>query len=183
MTGLDLALRAMPVLIGTVAVAAIVHVSAILAYPSRAPNDAYTRLARLAPIGVKTDLATADGGPLPFQDPAMATVVCRYDLSNAPFRVSIDGLDQGMLSLGMHSRSGIPFYGINLFGGSGGNALKLILTASQQSEADKPTSDPEPHALRIVAPEREGFVLIEAPTTSASFGRAALARVGCVPGP
>ena len=68
---------------GALLLGGIVHLSTVLAMPRTAKQDAYSRLAPLAPVNVLTPLAapTAADAVMPFMDPAFAVAVCRYDLT------------------------------------------------------------------------------------------------------
>lgn len=174
------ALTALPFLVGLLAVAGLVHIVTILAYPGRAEADAFARISAFAPIGVKTDLRTTSPAGVPGQDQAMTTVVCRYDLSRGPFRVAMAPFDDGFVSFGMHSRSGIAFYGLNLHAADG-NSLTMRLMTDQQrtAEGQAAPEDGADHELKIAAPEPQGFVLIAAPVEAEESGRDLIERVTC----
>lgn len=165
-------------LIGFAAVAGLVHIGTILAYPRIAHDDAFVRLSSV-PVGVRTDLPPAHQGSIPNRDAAMAAAVCRYDLTGGPLQVVVDSPDQGFLSLGMHARHGVPFYGLNFSAGTSQPLRMVLMTEQQQDDAPQGDDAPLPRDLRIVAPEPEGFVMIEAGTEGALGGRSALAGVTC----
>jgi uncharacterized membrane protein len=170
---------ALPFAIGLVAVTGIVHITSILAYPGKATADAFGRVAALAPLGVKTDLPSARSG-LPGQDAAMAAAVCRYDLGQGPFRIVITPFDDGFLSFGMHSRSGVAFYGLNLHASDDEGLTLVLVTAEQKAAAEQAAgADEESQDLLVAAPEQQGFVVAEAPAEAAGGARALLDHVSC----
>ncbi len=71
-------------ILGALLLAGIVHLSTVLAMPQAATQDAYSRLAPLAPVNTAVQLAppTAQAATMPFMDPAFAVAVCGYDLSS-----------------------------------------------------------------------------------------------------
>lgn len=165
-------------LIGLAAVAGLVHIGTILAYPRIAKDDAFLRLSTL-PVNVRTDLPPADRGTVPDRDAAMAAAVCRYDLTGGPLLVAVGSPDQGFLSLGMHARHGVPFYGLNFSAGTSQPLRMVLMTEQQQDDAPPGDDAPLPRDLKIVAPEPEGFVMIETGTEGALGGGSALAGVTC----
>ena len=57
----------------------IVHLATIIILPRTATQDAYSRLARSAPVNAVIALSapTPASAPMPFMDPAFASAVCR----------------------------------------------------------------------------------------------------------
>ena len=77
-------------LLGGIVLGGMVHLATVLALPTTATRDAYSRLTPIAQVNTVVPLpepapATA---LLPFMDPAFAAAVCRYDLSEGPMRLS-----------------------------------------------------------------------------------------------
>ena len=174
----DRALAALPVAIGTCAVAGLVHFGTILAYPNEIEDDAFSRVVALSSVGTKTDLPANRRTRLPFRDAAMATVVCRFDLGNGPFRIVAPAFDRGFLSFGFYDRRDLAFSGLNLHDNAGGTTTLVLLTEDQKTARDAAEANGDDDAsLSIVAPGRQGFALIEAPFDA----RAALDAVTCQP--
>jgi uncharacterized membrane protein len=67
----------------------IVHLATILILPRTATQDAYARLTPLTEVNKMTLLPTpsAESTLMPFMDPAFATAVCRYDLTQGPLKL------------------------------------------------------------------------------------------------
>ena len=65
------------------------HFAIVLAIPLVAAHGAYERLTQLGPLDAT--LAAPQAGPrqrlLPYADPAVASAVCAFDLTNGPVRV------------------------------------------------------------------------------------------------
>ena len=63
----------------------IVHLATVLLLPRMATQDAYSRLAAIAPVNavIAVPPPTPEKSVMPFMDPAFAVAVCRYDLSRA----------------------------------------------------------------------------------------------------
>jgi len=65
-------------ILGALLLGGIVHLSTVLAMPQAATQDAYSRLARLAPVNRLVPLAapSAQDTIMPFMDPAFAVADC-----------------------------------------------------------------------------------------------------------
>lgn len=150
--------------LGGLMIAAAVHVVLVLAVPRRAERDAYARVAGL--VG-GTPLETAAGpdpttpGP-PYRDSAIAAAFCLYDVRDAPVRIEADVAGADFAGVSLHSRHGRTFYGLTNRSASGGRITLTIMTARQSAEAAARDTEDEPTAaLRVVAPEPDGFAEIQ----------------------
>ena len=78
-------------MLGGVLLGGIVHLTTVLWLPELATQDAYSRLAPVAPINAVAAVAapTPDKTAVPFLDPAFAMAVCRYDLTDGPLKFSV----------------------------------------------------------------------------------------------
>ena len=168
-----------------VAVAGIVHIVAIFEAPLRAPRDAFARLALLTPVNAMAPLAAQlpDANAIPFRDPAMVSAVCRFDLTNGPVQVVLEPIDRGFLALGMHSRHGRVFYGLNV-GSTERTEIVLTLMTAAQKEARDTQAEAEDSGrdLLVIAPERQGFIMVDTPageSGSTIQAEANLGRVSC----
>ena len=169
----------------TAAVAGISHVMTLLELPSHSRGNAFARIQAVAPLNARllwSDTA-AGQAPLPFRDPAMATAVCRFDLRQAPFQVGISPFDTGFVTIGFHSRRGLAFYGLTVHAT---DATRLDLVVSDKPEARGDPSDPTAgranHAVAVVSPEPEGFVVMATPLRDGAGRLEAderLAHIGC----
>ena len=77
------------------------HLATIIILPRTATQDAYSRLAPIAPVNtvVAVPAPTPEAAPMPFMDPAFASAVCRYDLSQGPLKLTRAG--QSRLHVGL----------------------------------------------------------------------------------
>lgn len=170
----------LPFLLGSVAVAGIVHIATMLAYPRHAPDDAFTRVAALVPVDAITDLpAVVVHSGLPSRDAAMTDAICRFDLGSGPLQITVEPFAAGFLSVGMHSRHGLAFYGLNLRANESRGITLVLMTDEERTKAEADDDDDPPQDLRITSPERQGFVLIEAPADDPVAGTDALSHVKC----
>lgn len=163
MKWLDRLLGALPYLVGVLMTAAATHILAILAMPHLAPQDSFARLARFAPVNRFVPVPAQAPGEtlLPFEDPAMLTSVCRFDLRNGPVRVRADFAPfDGFVAVSFRDRRGATFYALNDRGGLR-NRLDVVLLTRPQLDAVE-ALDPEdelPQELRLVPPDLEGVVV------------------------
>jgi uncharacterized membrane protein len=157
--------RTLPWVLATLMIAGIVHIASILAMPRLAPQDPFARIAALAPLNKMTLLpATAPGTEvLPFEDPAMAMGVCRFDLARGPVRLKTNLAPNALLLLSFHGRYGQTFYAMTDRGASRGRIEVVVATREQLDDIESRDSDEElPQELRLEAPTLQGFVLVRA---------------------
>jgi uncharacterized membrane protein len=144
--------------------AGIVHLTAVLAMPWLSERDAFSRL-RTTMTADRSELIAAPASTdtwLPQADPALAVSACAYNLDEGPVRISAQ---TGSLfqSLSFHARGGGVFFAITDRAAIRGALDLVVMTRRQLDEAlavedqDEPSRD-----VRIVAPQREGFVVVRA---------------------
>ncbi len=160
----DLAFNTLPWAAGCLFLAGVVHISSIFAMPRLAPKDAFARISALAqPHKVTLLPATAPQTGGPFDDPAFAQGVCRYDLAQGPLRLRATLPPDALLLMSFHARHGQIFYSMTDRSATRGK-LDVLLVTRQQLDAVE-ANDPEdelPQDLRIIAPTLEGFLLFRA---------------------
>ena len=156
--------RVVPALLWLLAVlliAALVHIGSVLILPAVGPRDAFTSIAAGRPLGVPQTLRRVmpgEDGP-PFRDPAVATAICRYDLSAGPMRVSasIDVAD--FLAISFHSRFGVAFYALTDRASNDRRLDILLLSPAQLESAEAADPEDEPvRDVRVTSPTEDGFV-------------------------
>jgi uncharacterized membrane protein len=142
--------------------AAGVHIVVVLGSPAFARKDAYHRLSAATPEDHAIVVATPGGGStwLPRPDPATAVAACPFDLNAGPVRISAK---PGALfeSLSLHARGGSVFFAVTDRAAVRGELELVVLTQRQLDEALAAEDENDPsHDVRIVAPRREGFVVV-----------------------
>ncbi len=147
--------------------AGLVHIVTVLAIPALSESDALTRARTSESLDHPQRIYTLTTGDnpapaeawLPIPDPAVAVGVCAYNLDDGPMRVSARTGPQ-MLSLAVHGRRG-AFYAVTDQAAVRGALDLVILTRAQYDEALASEDENEPSRdVRIVAPERQGYVVV-----------------------
>jgi uncharacterized membrane protein len=164
--------------------AGIVHLSAVLAMPWLSEQDAFSRLPPTLTAATSELIAApaASDTWLPHPDPAAAVSACAYNLEEGPVRISAN---TGALfqSLSFHAKGGGAFFAITDRAAVRGVLELVVMTRRQLDEAlaiedeDEPSTD-----VRIVAPQREGLVVVRvlAPFPSLRLAAADIAKaVSC----
>jgi len=158
------AFATLPWIAGCLVVAGIVHIASIFIMPQLAPRDAFARMAAAAPLHRQTLLpATAPGTGGPFDDPAFAQGVCRYDLAQGPVRVRATLPPDALMLMSFHGRQGQIYYSMTDRSATRGKLDVLLVTRRQLDVVE--ANDPEdelPQDLRIITPTLEGFLLFRA---------------------
>ena len=163
----------------------IVHLATILALPRTASQDAYARLAPIAPVNAMTPIPapTPANAILPFMDPAFAAAVCRYDLSAGPMKFTAP-VSQAYTSVTFYTRYGVAYYGIN-DRAAGRRLIELDLMTTPQRD-DLPDDENVTAADRLIieSPTLTGLIVVRALSPEPGLmpmARAALADAKCRP--
>src|SRR4051812_35815986 len=92
----------------------VVHLATVLMLPSLATQDAYSRLEPVSQINAVTLIPapTPEKAVMPFMDPAFATAVCRYDLTDGPLKFSVP-VTAAYTSVSFYSRADVAYYALN----------------------------------------------------------------------
>ncbi|MCF4129213.1 DUF1254 domain-containing protein [Methylobacterium sp. SyP6R] len=147
--------------------AGLVHVATVLAIPYLAAGDAVARSRATLSNDTSVLVHAAEvGGPaepaegwLPLPDPAVAVGVCAYDLDDGPVRITAE---TGPLleTIALHGRSG-AYYAITDQAALRGTVELVIMTKRQFDEALASADEDERNRdVRIIAPNRQGFVSV-----------------------
>ncbi|GJD94099.1 DUF1254 domain-containing protein [Methylobacterium iners] len=147
--------------------AGLVHIAVVLAIPTFSEADALSRARtgasldhamRVHTLATGSEPAPAEAW-LPIPDPAVAVGICAYDLNEGPLRVSAR-TGPLMLSLAVHGRRG-AFYAVTDQAAVRGGLDLVVLTRAQYDEVLANEDENEvSRDVRIVAPEREGYVVV-----------------------
>ena len=95
----------------------VVHLVSVLALPRIGTQDAYSRLTPTTAVNAVTQLPLAEPGKslMPYMDPAFATAICRYDLSDGPLKLTVP-VSQAYTSVSFYTRNELAYYAINEIG-------------------------------------------------------------------
>jgi uncharacterized membrane protein len=150
-------------LLGGIVLGGMVHLATVLALPTTATRDAYSRLAPIAKVNTVVPLPepAAANAPLPFMDPAFAAAVCRYDLAETPLKLTVP-VSQAYTSVSFYTRKGIAYYAIN-DRAAGRRVIELDLMTAQQ-HADMPEEEDVTAADRLIveSPTTTGLIVLKA---------------------
>jgi uncharacterized membrane protein len=150
-------------ILGALLLGGIVHLSTVLAMPQAATQDAYSRLARLAPVNRLVPLAapSAQDTIMPFMDPAFAVSVCRYDLSAGTLKFNAP-VSQAYTSVTFYTRKSIAYYAIN-DRAAGRRSIELdLMTAEQHAELPEQEEVTAADRLIIESPTTTGLIILRA---------------------
>jgi uncharacterized membrane protein len=150
-------------ILGGIVLGGIVHLVSVLALPRVATKDAYSRLSQISRVNDVTMLPLAEprNALMPFQDPAFATAVCRYDLSNGSIKLTVP-VNQAYTSVSFYTRNEVPYYAIN-DRSAGRKVIELDLMTPEQ-HADLPEEEDVTAADRLIidSPTLTGLIVMKA---------------------
>jgi uncharacterized membrane protein len=153
---------ALIIVVGAV-LGAIVHLTTIMALPRTATQDAYARLAAIAPVNtvVPVPPPTPDNALMPFMDPAFAGAVCRYDLSRGPLKFTTP-VSLAYTSVSFYTRNDIAYYAIN-DRAAGRRTIDLeLMTPDQHAEVPEDEEITAADRLIVESPTLTGLIAIRA---------------------
>jgi uncharacterized membrane protein len=170
-------------LLAGVLLGGIVHLVAVLVLPHTATQDAYTRLSPITQVN--TVAAVPQPAPqkeiMPYMDPAVATSVCRYDLSAGAIKLRVP-VTPSYTSVSFYTRRGVAYYAIN-DRAAGRRLIELqLMTAAQH--ADMPEEEDVTAADRLIveSPTATGLIVMRALVPEPGLmpvTRAALSGASC----
>ena len=141
----------------------IVHLVAVLALPRIATQDAYSRLTPMTRLNAVTQLPLADptNAPMPFMDPAFATAVCRYDLTDGPIKLTVP-ISLAYTSVSFYTRRGVAYYAIN-DRAAGRRQIELeLMTADQRGNLPEDEEVTAADRLIVESPSSTGLIVVRA---------------------
>ncbi|KWV46002.1 hypothetical protein AS156_22065 [Bradyrhizobium macuxiense] len=141
----------------------VVHLVSVLALPSIASQDAYSRLTLMTKLNEVTQLPLADPGnsPMPLMDPAFAVAICRYDLSTGPIKLTVP-VSQAYTSVSFYTRKELAYYAIN-DRSAGKKVIELdLMTEAQHSDLPEDEDITSADRLIIDSPTTTGLILLKA---------------------
>ena len=161
----------------------IVHLVTVLILPSTATQDAYSRLATIAPVNTVAPVPapTPQSAVIPFMDPAFAAAVCRYDLSAGPLKLNVP-VSTAYTSVSFYTRRGVAYYAIN-DRAAGRRVIELdLMTSAQRSSMPDDEEVTAADRLIVESPTATGLIMIRALAPEAglmSLARNALTSARC----
>ena len=121
-------------------------------------------MARIAPVNTRDGAAGADAAnraPMPFMDPAFASAVCRYDLSQGPLKLSVP-VSRAYTSVSFYTRYDVAYYAIN-DRAAGRRVIELdLMTAEQHSQMPEDEEITAADRLIVESPTLTGLIAIRA---------------------
>ncbi len=156
-------IRWLLLLLGGALLGGIVHLATIIIMPRTATQDAYSRLARSAPVNAVMALPapTPASAPMPFMDPAFASAVCRYDLSQGPLKLSVP-VSPAYTSVSFYTRYDVAYYAIN-DRAAGRRVIQLdLMTAEQHNQLPEDEDITAADRLIVELPTLTGLIAIRA---------------------
>jgi len=172
-------------LFGGALLGGIVHLATVLMLPSLATQDAYARLAPVAPVNTVAPVPSAspEAALMPFMDPAFAMAVCRYDLSEGPLKFSVP-VSPAYTAVSFYTRTNVAYYAIN-DRAAGRRAIELdLMTTEQRNELPGDEEITAADRLIVESPTTTGLIVIKALVPELGLlqaARAALAVARCQP--
>ena len=169
---------------GGVLLGGIVHLATIIILPRTATQDAYSRLTHVAPVNTVTALPapTPASAPMPFMDPAFASAVCPYDLSQGPLKLSVP-VSAAYTSVSFYTRYDVAYYAIN-DRAAGRRIIELeLMTTDQHNQLPEDEDITAADRLIIESPTTTGLIAIRALAPEPGLmpqARAAVAAAKCV---
>lgn len=150
-------------LMGAALLGGIVHLVTVLLLPSMATQDAYARVASIAPTNavVAIPAPTPERAVMPFMDPAFAVSVCRYDLTRGPIKLSVP-VSPAYTAVSFYTRSDVPYYAIN-DRAAGRRIIELdLMTAAQRADLPEDQDITRADRLIVTSPSATGLIMIRA---------------------
>jgi len=149
--------------LGGIVLGGIVHLATIMILPRTATQDAYSRLARSIPINAVTAVPapTPQSAPMPFMDPAFASAVCRYDLTQGPLKLSVP-VSPAYTSVSFYTRYDVAYYAIN-DRAAGRRVIELeLMTPDQHTQMPEDEDITAADRLIVESPTLTGLIAIRA---------------------
>jgi uncharacterized membrane protein len=156
-------IRWLLLVLGGAILGGIVHLATIIVLPRTATQDAYARLAPTAPVDTVTPLSppTPEAAPMPFMDPAFASAICRYDLSQGPLKLTVP-VSLAYTSISFYTRRDVAYYAIN-DRAAGRRTIELnLMTAEQHSQVPEDEEITAADRLIVESPTLTGLIAIRA---------------------
>jgi uncharacterized membrane protein len=165
----------------------IVHFATILYLPSTATQNAYARISAIAPVNsvVPLPAPSAEKSVVPLMDPAFATAVCRYDLDEAPIKLTAP-VSPAYTSVTFYTNKDVAYYAIN-DRAAGRRSIELdLMTAAQKAQLPDDEEVAAADRLIVESPSQTGLIVLRALAPEVGMMPAAIAALSgarCEPQP
>jgi len=156
-------IRWLLLLLGGVLLGGVVHLATVIILPRTATQDAYARLTPIAPVNtvVALPLPSPEKAIMPFMDPAFASAVCRYDLSEGPLKLTVP-VSPAYTSVSFYTRHDVAYYAIN-DRAAGRRVIELdLMTAAQHEQVPEDEEITAADRLIVESPTATGVIAIRA---------------------
>jgi uncharacterized membrane protein len=171
-------IRWMLLILGGVLLGGIVHLATVIILPRTATQDAYARLTAIAPVNTVVALPapTPEKAVMPFMDPAFASAVCRYDLSQGPLKLTVP-VSPAYTSVSFYTRNDVAYYAIN-DRAAGRRVIELdLMTTAQHEQVPEDEEVTAADRLIVESPTPTGLIAIRAMAPEPGLMRAAQAAI------
>src|SRR6476659_3928452 len=141
----------------------VVHLATVIILPRTATQDAYARLTPIAPINtvVALPIPSSEKAIMPFMDPAFASAVCRYDLSEGPLKLTVP-VSPAYTSVSFYTRYDVAYYAIN-DRAAGRRIIELdLMTPAQHEQVPEDEEITAADRLIVESPTSTGLIAIRA---------------------
>lgn len=156
----------------------IVHLAAVIILPRTATKDAFARLTPIAPVNtiVALPTPTPEKAVMPFMDPAFASAVCRYDLSQGPLKLTVP-VSPAYTSVSFYTRNDVAYYAIN-DRAAGRRVIELdLMTTAQHDQVPEDEEVTAADRLIVESPTPTGIIAVRAMAPEPGLMRAAQAAI------
>jgi len=150
-------------LLGGALLGGVVHLATVIILPRTATQDAYARLTPVAPVNtvVALPIPSPEKAIMPFMDPAFASAVCRYDLSEGPLKLTVP-VSPAYTSVSFYTRYDVAYYAIN-DRAAGRRVIELdLMTAAQHEQVPEDEEVTAADRLIVESPTPTGLIAIRA---------------------
>jgi uncharacterized membrane protein len=156
-------IRWLLLLLGGALLGGVVHLATVIILPRTATQDAYARLTPIAPVNtvVALPIPSPEKAIMPFMDPAFASAVCRYDLSEGPLKLTVP-VSPAYTSGSFYTRYDVAYYAIN-DRAAGRRVIELdLMTAAQHEQVPEDEEITAADRLIVESPTPTGLIAIRA---------------------
>ena len=156
-------IRWLLLLLGGALLGGVVHLATVIILPRTATQDAYARLTPIAPVNtvVALPIPSPEKAVMPFMDPAFASAICRYDLSEGPLKVTVP-VSPAYTSISFYTRYDVAYYAIN-DRAAGRRVIELdLMTPAQHEQVPEDEEITAADRLIVESPTPTGLIAIRA---------------------